>query len=126
MNNSWIYIRVDANKYAGVLTAMSPESSDMDKRVILKELSFTPEEEGKTIIIDRKEIAEKYGPDYDLRRFMLSEITDGKADMMLAECYAQRSLEMTKIADDIRNRVMADDFTDAVVNILADAPKMEQ
>lgn len=126
MDKSWVYTRVDDEKYAGVLTAMSPDSSDNDKRTMLKELSFTPEEEGKTIIIDRKEIAEKYGPDYDLRRFMLSPITDGKADLMLAECYAQRSLEMAQIADDVRNIVMADDFADAVANIPADAPKMEQ
>ena len=127
MGNSWVYTPVNDDKYAGILMAMSPDSSDNDKRAMLRELSFTPKEEGKTIIIDRKEIAEKYGPDYDLRRLEFSEITDGRPDIMQAECYAQGNLEMTEIANKVRDEVMSDqDFADAVANISSNEQGLEQ
>ena len=126
VKNSWTYTSVNDDRYVGVLTATTPDSSDNDKRAMLRQLSFTPEEEGKVVIIDRKEINEKYGPDYDLRRFCLSTVKDGKPDMDEAECYAQRSLEMTQIADAVRDMVITDDFAAAVADIPSDEHGLEQ
>lgn len=126
VKNSWTYTSVNDNRYVGVLTATRPDFSDNDKCVILRQLSFMPEEEGKVVIIDRKKINEKYGPDYDLRRFCLSTVKDDKPDMDEAECYAQRSLEMTQIADAVRDKVITDGFATVVADIPSDEHGLEQ
>lgn len=106
MDNSWIYTHIENDTYAGVLTAVSAESSEEDKRKMLRELSFTSDDEGKAVIIDRKEINEKHGPDYDLHRFAISTITDGRLNMLEAECYADKNLEMIELADEVKNKIM--------------------
>ena len=128
MDNLWIYTHIENNTYAGVLTAVSAEASEADKRKILRELSFTLDDEGKAVIIDRKEINEKHGPDYDLHRFAISMITDGRPNMLEAECYADKNLEMIEIADEVKNKIInsEQDFADAVASIPASEQTMEQ
>lgn len=108
-NKDWTYSHVNGEtQYAGIITALRPEASEgyeMYKQY--KDLAFSPEDEGKFVIIDRKLIDEKRDPElyqsgYQLNRFMAVRIENGRVQWEQGASYLQTWLELTQKADSLQ------------------------
>lgn len=105
-NQKWAFCPVSGEKrYAGILTALRPDASEeQERRDACEGVVFGPEDEGKCVVIDRKKIAEKREPDYDMHRFQAVQIEDGRLMWEQGTGYLQTWLELTQKADELQGK----------------------
>lgn len=129
-NQKWAFCPVEGEKqYAGIITALDANAQEGTERVQqFKDLIFSPENEGKYVIIDRKKIAETRDKDYEPYRFQAVKIEDGKPMWHQGAAYIQTWLELTQKADSLQEMYDNNNLTltDNDLNFDSPASGLEQ